>query len=243
MTEVYYTEAEVLPLPEMVIIEDEPEIAQSLPARLPIYEKYVNQVAYLSDQKSLAQLLAVNNPALRIFLVDIKIGSMNKAGLRMIELIRRKNPDDLIVVYTANAEKKECIDAGANYYFKKFEKSIEVTMTAMNSAIEEYIQSSTYYSKAVITYTAEIVDIDRQQNWVRLKTDWEGEEEDWEIELDHLSEIRNLSVRTPLRVTVVKHRNGYKVSFEEDQTVNALPASGSAVKKLIDLKIWSNKNP
>ncbi len=227
--------------PQLVIIEDDIEIAQEI---TPFIQKHVNQVAYVIDEDVLKRFLAQKNQ-LRVFLVDINLGGGRKeAGYEMIRIIKDRAPRNLVIVYTANGDRDECMKAGADHFILKGGSKRSEAFREINRLIEEHLLQYQFYASSISVYEGEVANIDRENNLIMIE--YANEEEDaiveWEVETEQLSHIKNLSAGTRLKVIVKKTQDGYKVSFEKldkppDRYIN------ENYRNLSDSKIFSNKPP
>lgn len=229
--------------PQVIIIEDANELVNSYYDMLDIYEKYIEKPITIIEIDELLDLL--NNPyPLRIFLVDINLGLGRKRdGLKMIEAIRKKNDDALIIVYTANGDKTECMEAGANHHFQK-RFGIEVTFQKIREIIEEYLKKHTSFDKSTTIFYAEVAHFN-EGGMIRLDCLIEGQWSEWEIEPEWVEDISNIQVDTKLKITYTKKKGGFAYLFEEVEaipgTTNEASSDAETNNDLYNSGIWAKK--
>lgn len=198
---------------QMVIIEDESDIAQSIPSHLGVAEKYIDRTTFITDEDQLLDFL-LNTESTRVFIVDINLGIGREAdGVVMIKIIRKESPDALIIVYTANGDKAECLNAGADYFYLKEPADIEKTFESINANIENYLKDKNWPYGPVVSYYSSVINISEKS--VFFECYYEKEIIEWELDINVFPNAAKLTTSCKFKVTIVKKPKGYCTNFEK----------------------------
>lgn len=125
---------------ELHIFEDEGPVAKTLKKGL---EKEVS-VIHLHDDDDEVKYIIRDSNINKIFLVDVNlIGSTDRKGLKVIELLREQYEDSLIIALTSYVGidiLNECGKAGVNYFYEKNVSEWEKMIGNIREAIKDHIQ-------------------------------------------------------------------------------------------------------
>jgi ActR/RegA family two-component response regulator len=115
---------------ELTILEDEDKLAENYIRDLNLTNA---STCHIKSYDEAIELLKDKSKR-RAYLIDIDLGNgRTTEGLDVIIKIRESEPDSLIIVYSANVEsQKECINHGANLFFKKTPSEYETQMLMLS---------------------------------------------------------------------------------------------------------------
>jgi len=221
---------------KIVFIEDENKMAKAYFKRLGL--KNTMQAVYF---KNLTQMKALMHTyeAKSLYWVDINLGrGRTNEGIEVIKTIKKNDPDAFIIVYSAYpAKENACMEAGANFFFKKNPISYEddllkirgliITLIGLQDKKEPWEKSTTLY--------CQIVKIEKERNLVHLncKNNLDSKETFKKVfPLNHFKDKEKLSIKEPMLVQIFERPGEVRFLFEageadyfkhEDDTYSAHP--------------------
>ena len=195
--------------PKLVFVEDEVDMAKNFFKRLGL--KNIMQSVYLQNLEQMKQLLQ-NHHAKCMYWVDINLGRgrLNE-GIEVIKTIRDREPDALIIVYTAYSSKKEdCYAAGANYFFRKHPTSYLNDIAKLRDMIIVLLgllnQKEVTWEKST-TLFCEVSKIEKERNLAHLncKNSPSSEEEFEKVfSLSHFKDKEKLFIEKSIIVRILE---------------------------------------
>jgi ActR/RegA family two-component response regulator len=227
---------------EFKIIEDEEESAEGFLRHAKIRD--LMEVEVFSNPEEMINAVTDTKRTIKVFWIDINLGTgLQDGGLKMIEFLRPKYPDSLIIVYTAHSDfKDDCIKAGANHFFIKGQKYRE-TMAKINSIIVEFLDRNGL-NVTVLEFDGEIAHIDK--SWVKIECYKDGKiaEKCFPIALVKSALKENLRIDAKVRIKAIQQNASVKLTIEElKQEDDTSEVSAKPIRNLLKSKIWTNKLP
>lgn len=120
----------------VLLIEDSPVLRDMLMEYLEALS-FVEQIDWADTEQLALRKFAQTHP--EIVIVDLQLRQGN--GVNVLKMLQNQSAPGIRIVYTNHAHvatyRKQCVDAGANYFF---DKSLE--MEQIFRVIEEYAQGS-----------------------------------------------------------------------------------------------------
>ena len=177
---------------QLIIIEDHFDLAQYYEELLHLDNSInVRKIIFDTEIGRFSLNLPSSSDTKRAFLVDINLNDNNKEdkeGLKIINHIKERLPESLVIAYSANVVKKEALAAGANYYFLKepgyekrdFKIIKHIIIEYFDSLVQKIKNSSRQMEKqdkkpgAITRYQNEMITKHTQQKLKSLEKEYEA---------------------------------------------------------------------
>jgi CheY-like chemotaxis protein len=173
---------------------------------------------FIYSRPMIIEKIDINSANMSFYQVDINHGqSRQEKGIDAIKTVRKNDSDALIVVSSPYPDKEnECIDAGADLFFKKAPGTHENALTQIRNLIIRALRENEEWEKVVNMYS-QIVDIDEERNLVRLNCKLEKDSEETFERVFPLSLFKNsdkLTVNQSIHVQTLERAGEIRFLFE-----------------------------